>query len=74
MVVSFLSYVEVYQGGRWGWRRRRLGRRAMERPKAMSITRLAGPGACAGQAGRGWNEKEQEGTGRRPEAGTSLVD
>lgn len=44
---SFLSYVEVHQAGRWGWRRR-LGTRAMERPKAVSMTRLAGSGACPG--------------------------
>lgn len=58
-MVSFLSYLEVQQGGRWDWRRR-VGTRAAERPKAVNITRLAGPVACPGQAGGGWNGKKQD--------------
>lgn len=40
-VVSFLSYVEVHQGRRWGWRRR-LRTRADKRPKAVSSTSWLG--------------------------------
>lgn len=59
-MVALLSYVEVQQGGRWDWRRR-VGTRAAERPKAVNITRLAGPVAGPGQqAGGGWNGKEQD--------------
>lgn len=57
-VVSFFSYVEAYQPGRWDWRMR-LGTRATKRPKAKDITRLTEPDACPGQAGGGWNGKEQ---------------
>ena len=50
-MVSFLSQVEV--GRVEGGLKEGLGITATERPKAVDITRLAGPEACPGQAGGG---------------------
>lgn len=58
-MVSFFSYVQAYQQGRWDWRR--LGTRATKRPKAKDIARLTEPEACPGQADGGWNGEKGRG-------------